>query len=224
MNVEGKIMTGACQADEKQRSEIENALNLLDAIDGQADHSQRSLAVRLNVALGLANSLLKRCVRKGLIKIKEAPTRRFAYYLTPQGFGEKSRLVAEYLSLSLDFFRTARDQYDSAFAHCDAQGWTRIVLVGTGDLAEIAVIASHSCQADVLGVIDPGRNVSAVCGLPVYNNLDELNDVDAVIVVDTTAPQAAFDGLVTKMSAERVLTPDVLRVSRNAIVAGGKGA
>ena len=87
---------------------------LLDAIGADDQHTQRSLAVRLDVALGLANALLKRCVAKGLVKIQNAPARRYAYYLTPKGFAEKSRLVAEYLETSLNFFRRARSRLGRA--------------------------------------------------------------------------------------------------------------
>lgn len=98
---------------------------LLDAIGSGDQHTQRSLAGRLDIALGLANALLKRCVSKGLVKIQNAPARRYAYYLTPKGFAEKARLVAEYLETSLSFFRRARGQYEEGFARLAAQGSAR---------------------------------------------------------------------------------------------------
>ena len=82
-------------------------LELLAAIESRSDVTQRHLAARLDVALGLANSYLRRCVRKGLVKITQAPANRYLYYLTPQGFAEKSRLTAHYLSVSFDFYRHA---------------------------------------------------------------------------------------------------------------------
>ena len=91
---------------------------LLEVIDEKSDVTQRYLARELNVALGLANSYLKRCVRKGLVKIQQAPANRYLYYLTPKGFAEKSRLTARYLSSSLDFYRKASDSYSRVFAHC----------------------------------------------------------------------------------------------------------
>ena len=60
------------------------------------------------IALGLANAYLRRCVRNGLVKMSQVPLNRYAYYLTPQGFAEKSRLTAEYLAVSFNFFRRAR--------------------------------------------------------------------------------------------------------------------
>jgi len=63
---------------------------------------------QLNIALGLANAYLKHPAKKGFIKIHEAPLNRYAYYLTPYGFAEKSWLTTKYLSFSFDFFRQAR--------------------------------------------------------------------------------------------------------------------
>ena len=92
-------------------------LNLLNSVDDGAQ-SQRRIAEELGIALGLVNAYLKRCVRKGLVKVSEAPARRYAYYLTPQGFAEKSRLTIEYLTSSLSLFRRARgDCTEDFFAH-----------------------------------------------------------------------------------------------------------
>src|SRR4030065_10645 len=82
-------------------------LEILDVIDRRNDVSQRHLARHLGVALGLANSYLKRCIRKGLVKVSQAPANRYLYYLTPQGFAEKSRLTAHSLNYSLYFYRKA---------------------------------------------------------------------------------------------------------------------
>ena len=65
-------------------------LELLEAVGQKNDVSQRHLASHMGVALGLANSYLKRCIRKGFIKISEAPANRYLYYLTPTGFAEKA--------------------------------------------------------------------------------------------------------------------------------------
>ena len=93
----------------------------------------------LGIALGLANAYLKRCVRKGLVKVNQVPANRYAYYLTPQGFAEKSRLTADYLSYSFNFFRGARKQCESVLNDCAARGWRDIALAGVSDLGEIVL-------------------------------------------------------------------------------------
>ena len=118
-------------------------LEILEAIEARSDVTQRHLARSTGIALGLTNSYLKRCVRKGLVKIHQAPANRYLYYLTPKGFTEKSRLTARYLSVSFAFYRKAGDSCRDAFQRCEKQGWNRVVLCGVSDLAEIASLRAH---------------------------------------------------------------------------------
>ncbi|MBI3993219.1 MAG: winged helix-turn-helix transcriptional regulator, partial [Candidatus Lambdaproteobacteria bacterium] len=61
-------------------------LELLQDIEQNRFESQRQFAAKLGIAVGLANLYIKRCVKKGWIKITRVPPRRYAYYLTPNGF------------------------------------------------------------------------------------------------------------------------------------------
>ena len=90
-------------------------LGLLESVERGSARSQRRLAAELGIALGLVNLYLKRCVNKGLVKVAEAPARRYAYYLTPQGFAEKARLTLEFLSYSFELFRRAKTDCASVF-------------------------------------------------------------------------------------------------------------
>src|SRR5687767_8735933 len=108
--------------------ETEITLGVLDAVGENAQVTQRSVASELGIALGLANAYLKRCMRKGWIKVKQIPPNRYLYYLTPKGFAEKSRLTAEYLGSSFTFFRRARAQLEEAMGVCKTKGWQRVAL------------------------------------------------------------------------------------------------
>src|ERR1700759_3264012 len=101
--------------------------NLLNSVNDGAQ-SQRRIAEDLGIALGLVNAYLKRCVKKGLVKVSEAPARRYAYYLTPQGFAEKSRLSVEYMSASFSFFRQARAECTEAFVSAKERNFLNLVL------------------------------------------------------------------------------------------------
>ena len=142
-------------------------LGLLDAVEQNSSLTQRSVARDLGIALGLANAYLKRCVRKGLIKINQAPANRYAYYLTPKGFTEKSRLTAEYLSSSLYFFRTARRSCGDVLTECVARGWQRVALAGTGDLGEIATLCAAEHDLVLVGFLDGRTSETQFAGLPV---------------------------------------------------------
>ncbi len=188
-------------------------LELLDVIERRQHVSQRHLARHMNVALGLANSYLKRCVRKGFIKVREAPANRYAYYLTPKGFTEKSRLTARYLSYSFSFYREAGAACREVFDLCRTQHWQRLILCGVSDLAEIATLRALESGVDVVGYYDPNAAADWFLDKPVWRDWDRCGVADAWIVTDLRAPQASFDDIKQYVGAERVLVPTVLRLN-----------
>ena len=101
------------------RSKVE--LDLINALETNCKVSQITLANRLGIAAGLVNIIMKRAVKSGVIKMKQIPARRYAYYLTPKGFSEKAKLVAEYLDSSLKLYRKLRVQYRDIFSDLETQ-------------------------------------------------------------------------------------------------------
>ena len=57
-------------------------LEMLNQIERDSGVTQRHLAQELGIALGLTNAYLKRCVKKGYVKIRQVPLNRYAYYVT----------------------------------------------------------------------------------------------------------------------------------------------
>lgn len=189
-------------------------LGLLTAVEDNSAVTQRSLARDLGIALGLANAYLKRCVKKGLIKISAVPANRYAYYLTPQGLSEKSRLTAYYLSQSFNLFRHSRTQYDELFAACAKHGWRRVALAGAGDLAEVARLCVASYDIRLVGLFDETPGAAAPPGLPVVARIEDLGPIDAVLITNMVAPQSVYDAVVRVLPGERVLAPALLNISR----------
>src|SRR5256885_14691003 len=118
-------MNGALPSESREDNRI--VLGLLNSVEDGAT-SQRRIASELGIALGLVNAYLKRCIKKGLVKVSDAPTRRYAYYLTPQGLAEKSRLTLDYLSYSFSLFRRARAEYATVLEAARRRGFDRVVL------------------------------------------------------------------------------------------------
>ncbi len=195
-------------------NDSEHILDLLGAVEDNAHASQRRLSISLGVALGLTNALIKRCVRKGYIKVKAIPAGRYGYYLTPRGFTEKSRLTAEYLKISFDFFRRARTETDELLAFAASQGWRRIALAGCGEMAEIATLAARETGVELVGILDPADNRPSFGGLPVAATAAELAQPDAILLTDIRHPQQVFDGLAKDFRSERILVPAMMRVVR----------
>jgi DNA-binding MarR family transcriptional regulator len=187
-------------------------LELLDVVGKKSDVSQRHLASQMGVALGLANSYLKRCIRKGLIKISAAPANRYLYYLTPKGFAEKSRLTAKYLSTSFEFYRRAGDSCMRVYDRCQAEGWCKIVLCGVSDLAEIATLRAIERNIEILGTFDPHVQRQRFLGKPVWHSAEDIGVHDAMVLTDLATPSMTFEHVIGFAGKEKLLVPDILRL------------
>lgn len=190
-------------------------LGLLNVVHDNSATSQRSMADDLDIALGLANAYLKRCIKKGLIKVRQAPANRYAYYLTPKGFAEKSRLTAEFLTQSFHLFRRARTESAELFEHCQNRDWRRVALYGAGDLAEIMTLSARDYPVTLTAVVSREPGQTEFAGLPVVADVPRPGDVDAIIVCDIGKPQAAYDEVSARFPVDRILVPRVLGVSKH---------
>ena len=106
---------------------LERDLHILSAIEEGAPLTQRALAERLDVALGLANLCLKRLVRRGYIKVvrfndRPSARKRLRYLLTPKGLAEKSRLTYEHTIYALNLYRRTRQTLREALGGLGQRG------------------------------------------------------------------------------------------------------
>jgi hypothetical protein len=187
-------------------------LGLLESVERNSVQSQRRLAAELGVALGLVNVYLRRCVTKGLLKIGTAPTRRYAYYITPQGFAEKARLTLDYLSYSFNLFRRAKADCAAVFEVARSRNFECIILAGVSDLAEVAAICARESGVRILAIVDARSVLSTFAGYAVVPTFDHVEgDFDAVVVLDLDNVEETFAAAVQRFGAERVLMPSMLQ-------------
>src|SRR5215467_7871648 len=99
-----KVSTGRPDMD----IEAHRDLKLLEAVEQDSRITQRSLAGKLGIALGLTNIYLKRLVRKGYIKCVNVQSNRITYLITPRGIAEKARLTYEFMDYSLHLYSEVR--------------------------------------------------------------------------------------------------------------------
>jgi DNA-binding MarR family transcriptional regulator len=129
-------------------------LEILNSLAEGLPVSQRILARRLGIALGLTNLYVKRLARKGHIKVTTIPPNRIRYYVTPRGFAEKTRLTYQYLRYSLHLYREAREALREALAPLAENGARRIALYGTGEAAELAYLTLQELDLRPAAILD----------------------------------------------------------------------
>jgi len=159
-------------------------LILLTELERDGAVTQRSLAIKLGVALGLTNLYVKRLARKGYVKVTTIPSHRIRYLLTPQGFAEKSRLTYLYMQYSLSHYRDMRARLREILSRVTVVGGRRIVIFGTSEFAEMAYLSLREMDMELVGFVSDGA-VETFLSYPVsHPSVLKEWEFDAVVLAD----------------------------------------
>jgi DNA-binding MarR family transcriptional regulator len=177
--------------------DIEDRRNLqaLEAIAEDAHTTQRNLANRLGIALGLTNIYLKRLVRKGYVKCVNVQSNRVRYLLTPTGIAEKTRLTYEFMEYSLQLYGQVRLHLRTILEPAVHENRRRIALYGTGEAAELAYLSIKEAGLELAAIFDEvgGRTF---LGMPVQMVSDHaLVSYDLLLVAVLDQPDVVVSYL-----------------------------
>ena len=171
----------------KNEKNIELELKLLSKINESENVSQRSISKDLDVALGLANALIKKFVKKGFLKLKEAPMQRYLYYLTPEGMLEKTKLTKQFLESSLLFYKNAKEEYEKEFLRLKRKKDSLILLAGVSDLTDIAILAAKIHNVKISYIYDKNNNKKEHCGIKIISNLNSIKSDSKLYFLHTSS-------------------------------------
>lgn len=143
-------------------------LQLLEAVEQNARITQRSLARKLGIALGLTNLYLKRLARQGYIKCVNVQSNRIAYLITPRGVSEKARLTYEFMEYSLRLYRDVRRHLHRVLS--ERASGRLVAIYGKGEAAELAYLSLRELNVEPVAVFDERRGT--FLGMPVHNIRD----------------------------------------------------
>jgi len=141
--------------------EIVRELNLLEEIEQDPDTTQATLADRLGVAVGTVNWHMKRLIAKGYVKVKRAERRKLKYIITPEGIALRARLTVDYIERSMLLYRKVREQAWRALEEAGRQGYQRVHIQGSGDIAEICKLTCLEQGFETVSHSD-GRNTAVL--------------------------------------------------------------
>lgn len=161
------------------------SLQLLSEISGEEPLSQRELSRRLGIAVGLVNSYLKNLVSKGFVRVKNFPSNRYAYLLTPQGLAEKSRLAYQHLSYFTSLYTVARQDYLNLFRTLEDSGERAVVFCGVDEVAEVAYLSLKETGLELVAVLDNVGHGGMFFGIPVVAIAEGVRDLNLPMVITT---------------------------------------
>ncbi len=130
------------------------SLKLLDEISKNETVTQRELKSHLGVSLGLVNSYIKNLVSKGYITVSQIPKKRYAYYLTPKGFTEKTRLAVDHLRNFTSVYKVARRDFTELFLKMEKTRIKKVCFCGIDEITEIAFLSLNETDLELSGVVD----------------------------------------------------------------------
>lgn len=158
-----------------------HALKILSQVEAGQRITQRDLAKRLGIALGLTNHLVRRLVQRGWIEMVRIGPKGVSYLLTPAGVAAKTRQTARYLERTVRLYTRTREVIRHRLETLSRE-WPpietggngtgepvvkRIVFYGAGEVAEIAFISLQGTDLRLVGVIDDETPRPAFFGMPV---------------------------------------------------------
>jgi EPS-associated MarR family transcriptional regulator len=91
-------------------------LDLLRKLESNPEYTQRELSREMGVSLGKVNYCMKKLTEKGLIKLTNFthnPNMGYAYFLTPSGIEEKSRLTFSFLKRKVIEYEILKKEIDA---------------------------------------------------------------------------------------------------------------
>lgn len=161
------------------------SLQLLSEISGDEPLSQREISRRLGIAVGLVNSYLKNLVSKGFVRVKDFPSNRYAYLLTPQGLAEKSRLAYQHLSYFTSLYTVARQDYLDLFRRLEQSGVREVVFCGVDEVAEVAYLSLQETGLELVAVMDNDRSGEQFFGLSIVALAEGARELRAPVVISS---------------------------------------
>ncbi len=116
---------------------------------------QRDLAEVVGLSLGMTNSILKRLVNKGFLKIKKVNNRNIRYVVSAAGIEAISKKSYRYFKRTIKNVVFYKEAIDQLIAEGKLQGFDGVYLKGKSDLD---FIVEHSCRKQgVEFVLNPGE-------------------------------------------------------------------
>ena len=175
----------------------QHELKTLLEIKDDSSVTQRSLAHKLNISLGLTNAIIKNLIHRGLIKAKKDTGRKLLYIITPEGMVNVSRLMYNRFQETLHYYHYTRDLLTAYLMKLYQQGEKRINIYGTGQLAEITYYAGINTPLKLNAIItdDPSKEkflgqqtISIENFLSQYSNHTNLSS-KKIIILSTNNPE-----------------------------------
>ena len=85
-------------------------------------------------------------------------------------------------SFSFEVYRRAGDSCKEIFIQSDEDNLKKILLIGSSELTEIAVLRSHEFKLDIVGIYHPTSTSEKFVNIPIIKESDQLPEYDVAVI------------------------------------------
>jgi DNA-binding MarR family transcriptional regulator len=168
-------------------------LDTLLEIKNNPSLSQRSLAHKLNISLGLTNAILQNLIHRGWVKAQKMTSRKILYLITPQGMARATNLVYGRFRETQKYYKYTKELLTSYLADLYTKGKRKAAIYGTSQLAEIAYLSLLDSPLQLHSIItdDPLSSKKKFLGHEVLTlsnfaqKISETSNLENLIVLST---------------------------------------
>lgn len=169
----------------------------MEEVENKNSITQRELADKLNISVGMTNLFLKRIIKKGYFKVTTLPKRRILYMMTPKGFTEKARLTQEYLQYSLNYYKFIKDKISARLLDLQEKGIRKIAIYGCGEVSELIALLLSGTELILSGIIDMDPAEKMFLGFEIQSPKGYLNgDYECIVVASFESGKTIRDELI----------------------------
>ncbi len=124
----------------------ESEFRIIDILNESNNVTQRSIASKAGISLGLTNIIIKRLIKKGFVKIKNMNKKRILYHLTPKAIIEKSYRTYNYFERTMKDIVQIREKIQREILHKNKLQSRKVVILGNNEISEIAKWATQELK------------------------------------------------------------------------------
>jgi DNA-binding MarR family transcriptional regulator len=182
-----------------------NQLRIIEQIAGNSDITQSELAQKCSLSVAMVNNYMKEMSDRGLLEYRRKSSKTISYHVTASGRQAAELTQNEMLRELIEMAGDARDSVRDIIMSRAGRELRRVVLYGSGILAEVAFHALESARVRVVGVCSsiPEETGTEWCGREIIN-ASQIRYLapDAVVVAVEEGIEAACRGLLHMAHSE----------------------
>jgi predicted transcriptional regulator len=131
-----------------------NQLNILREVAADAHITQAELASRCSLSVAMVNNYMKELCKTGLMEYHRRSIKSVTYHLTPSGVQHVELLQLELISEMVGMFAASKEQIWARIVSQAPAALKRVVLFGSGHLAQLVFHALELAGVHIMGICD----------------------------------------------------------------------